>query len=181
MKRSLRAILMAAALTFLGDDCGGGSLISDGSFESWRSDADLGAWQVTAGHIEKVPTWSDAEPGVEMKDSPTDLTQNITPTSSSSCAKVEILAKKEKNATLTISAGGEPVVVPELDWKSHIDYMPVAQRPKKDAPSNVITIGSATYEQVPLVIRKTGTGRVVLVKLTVVGTSSCRPDTSGNR
>jgi hypothetical protein len=180
MKRSFRAVMMIAALTFLGDDCGGTSLISDGNFESWRSDTDLGAWQVTAGHIEKVPTWSDADPGVEMKDDPTELTQNITPTSTSSCARVEILAKRERNATLTISAGGAELAIPELDWAKHVDYMQVAQKPAPRDPSSGIVIGPAAYQQVPLVIRKTGAGRVVLVKLSVVGTSSCRPDTSGN-
>jgi hypothetical protein len=171
--------MMMAALTFLGDDCSGGSLISDGSFQNWRSDTELGAWQVTAGHIEKVPTWSDADPGVELKDDPTELTQSITPSGGTPCAKVEVLAKVESGARLTVSAGGAEIIVPELDWAKHADYMSVTQTAKKDNGSSSGFGSTATYLPVPLVLRKTGKGRVVIVKMSVVGTSSCRPDTSG--
>lgn len=179
MKRiSFGFFTMAAALTFLGDSCSG-SLVSDGSFQSWRSDTELGAWQVTVGHIQKVATWSDADPGAELVDDPTNLTQRITPGPGDTCARVEIMAKVEGSARLTIRAGGTPLQVPELDWEKHVDYMQLAAR-RSVADAGGLDFTTPAYDPIALVLSKSGKGRVVLVKLTVVGTSSCRPDTSGD-
>jgi hypothetical protein len=175
MKRIYLALFtMAFALSFTGQDCGSGPLVTDPGFSLWRANGGLSAFQTTAGHIQKVTTWNDAEFGVEMLDDPTELVQFISPSSTTSCARVTVLAKVDPDARLMIRGGGNAIVVPPMDWGTYVDYMSVVGKDITPDAGDAIFVQRET--RTALTIRKTGRGRVVLVKLNVEGTASCRPD-----
>lgn len=167
MKTWIKTIgVMTIMLTFLGDDCSG-IAVEDSSFQLWTSDTSLAAWDVTAGSIRKAATWSEADPGVELVDVPTEIAQRLT--GSSSCARVTIMGKVEDGASLAIStSAGGSFRVPALDWKEFTDYISLPNRYAADASES----SSPTLR-----IRKSGQGTVILSRVEVQAGTGCGPST----
>lgn len=173
MKRWLKALTPFAMLTFLGDDCGGVQ-VEDPSFRLWTSDTSLAAWDVTAGRIHKAPTWSDADPGVEFLDTPTEIAQTLT--GSADCARVSVMGKVEDGADLEISTGSDSFTVSALDWTTFVDYISVHR-----SESNYDEETGKYAESTPrmLRVRKKGPGKVILAKIEISAASGCGPSTYG--
>jgi hypothetical protein len=174
MNRTLsRCLLCAVALTFLGDNCSGVS-VENGSFRVWEGDGRLGAWDVTEGSIRKAPTWDDSDPGVEFVDTPTEIAQTVTATST--CAQVTVMGLVDESARLAVSTTTS-VAIPALNWDSYTFYLNFSGIPS-DSGSADGSWGSEKRSGNTIRIRKSGTGTVILARIEVKGSSGCGPSTA---
>jgi hypothetical protein len=164
MIRRLKGIAkMALMLSFLGDDCTPVAL-EDGSFNRWKSDSQLVAWDTTAGTIHKAPTWDDADPGVEFVETPTEISQAVQ--GSAACIQVTVMGFVDEDAQLEVKTSTS-FQVPALNWNKYTDYLSLTE--SKTTTSTTTT---------PLLrIRKNGPGKVILSSVEAKSASGCGPST----
>jgi hypothetical protein len=122
--RFLPSIVFIAAATQLGaTDCDGG-ITRDPGFDLWCGDA-LCAWKLERGDIRRVPTWHDADSGVELVDAETAIEQ-FTPVDSSdgTCLRFDLIADVAENAQaeLGVDIYGDGTIertfpLPTARWK----------------------------------------------------------------
>jgi hypothetical protein len=95
-------IVFAAAASQLGaTDCDGG-ITRDPGFDLWCGDS-LCAWKLERGDVRRVPTWHDADAGVELVDEDTAIEQ-FTPVDSSdgTCLRFELISDIAENAQVEL-------------------------------------------------------------------------------
>jgi hypothetical protein len=117
-------IAAALAATQLGaTDCGGG-ITRDPGFDLWCGGA-LCAWKIERGDIRRVPTWHEADAGVELVAAGTAIEQ-FTPVNShdGTCIRFDLIADVAENAQaeLAIDIYGDGTVertfeIPTAHWK----------------------------------------------------------------
>jgi len=94
---STAAIAIAAAGQLGATDCGGG-ITRDPGFDLWCGDA-LCAWKVEHGTVRRVPTWHEADAGVELVDPDTAIEQ-FTPVNSGdgTCIRFDLISNVDEDA-----------------------------------------------------------------------------------
>jgi hypothetical protein len=150
-------------LTFVGEDCTGVA-VEDPSFRMWKSDTELAAWDVTTGNIRKAPTWDDADPGVELVATPTEMSQHLSGTAA--CVQVTIMGLVEDDARLTFGTSST-VNVPSLQWSKFTGYVSMVASTDPDT--------GEVRSSPSLKIRKNGPGRVILSSIDAKSASGCGP------
>src|SRR5258705_16226 len=115
---STAAIVAAAAGQLGATDCGGG-ITRDPGFDLWCGDA-LCAWKVERGEVRRVPTWHEADAGVELIDPGTAIEQ-FTPVNSGdgTCVRFDLISNVDETAQAELAVdiyGGGPAAAPGGGW-----------------------------------------------------------------
>jgi hypothetical protein len=119
---STATIAVAAASQLGATDCG--AITRDPGFDLWCSDA-LCAWKVERGAIRRVPTWHEADSGVELVDPGTAIEQ-FTPVNSGdgTCIQFDLISNVDETAQaeLAVDIYGDGSVertfeIPTAPWQ----------------------------------------------------------------
>lgn len=119
---STAAITVAAAGQLGATDCGGG-ITRDPGFDLWCGDA-LCTWKVERGAILRVPTWHEADSGVELVDPGTAIEQ-FTPVNSGdgTCIRFDLISNvaEDAQAELAVDIYGDGTAertfeIPTAPW-----------------------------------------------------------------
>jgi len=148
-------IVMLGAATQLGNtDCG--QVLRDSGFDLWCGDA-LCAWKVERGDIQKIPTWNQGDPGVELVGNDVAIEQ-LAPVDSGdgSCLEFTLVANVDPGADveLNVDVLGDGTVehserLPAASWKP-LTYDLLIQGP---------------YRGIRFEITKTGAGKAQLANI----------------
>jgi hypothetical protein len=148
-------VLVAAAASQLGaTDCG--QAVRDPGFDLWCG-PEMCAWKVERGDVERVATWNEGDPGVELVGDDVAIEQ-LSPVASSdgSCLEFDMIANIDPNAQVKLNidvfADGLPEyssIVPTSNWK------PLSYR--------VQIVG--LYSGIRFELAKTGSGRAQLASI----------------
>src|SRR5690349_20867075 len=108
---STAAIAAAAAGQLGATDCGGG-ITRDPGFDLWCGDA-LCAWKLERGAILRVPTWHEADAGVELV-APGTAIEQFTPVNSGdgTCIRFDLISDvaEDAQAELAVDVYGDGAV-----------------------------------------------------------------------
>jgi hypothetical protein len=147
--------ITAVAISQMGaTDCG--NIITDPGFDLWCGQ-DLCNWQTERGEIRSVPTWDQADPGVELVGDDTAIAQLTSVNSfDGNCIKFDILVDVElgANVVLNVDVDGDGTVersetIPTSNW----------------APLSFILPINGQYNNVRFEIAKTGDGKAVIAQI----------------
>lgn len=151
-------VLPIAALVAACDD----DLLEDATFRMWCGDDRLCAWNLDTGHIRRAPTWHKNDPGVELVDTPTAISQVVDKTSR--CLKFTTIADVDASAQVTVAI--------DFDDDGSIDYeQPIAAVGFRAVSTEVTA--PIRYTGFRVVITKKGTGRAVLAQIRIQSGSDC--------
>jgi hypothetical protein len=152
-------------LALPGYECG--DVIQDPGFDLWCG-AELCAWELEKGTIERVPTWHERDFGVELIGDQVVMSQlaevnglDVT------CIRYEMIADIEDTATLTLEMDlGDDGTI---DWQRQI--------PSSDWAllSYLVTLPT-DYQGIRFRIRKEGPGRTILAEIEAVESQGCVDD-----
>ena len=99
----VQAILLRVGLAACGALCMApgcnGDVLSDSTFRLWCGDT-LCDWQLDAGHVKQAATWHPDDYGVELVDTPTQISQKTT--EGSSCMEFSAIADVEASAQMPL-------------------------------------------------------------------------------
>jgi hypothetical protein len=157
--RRLLALLIpvAAAMTACDDD-----LLEDATFRMWCSEDRLCAWNVDTGHIRRAATWHKNDPGVELVDTPTAISQVTDKTSR--CLKFTTIADVEASAQVTVGI--------DFDDDGSIDYeQPISAVGFHPVETQVTA--PVRYTGFRVVVTKKGDGRAVLAQMRIQSSGDC--------
>lgn len=150
------AVVAALAASQLGaTDCSGG-VTRDPGFDLWCGEA-LCAWKLERGEVRRVPTWHEADAGVELVETDTAIEQ-FTPVNSrdGSCLRFDLIADVDEaaQAELAVDVYGDGSVertfaIPTAHWRP-VSYE-FAVRPP--------------FTGVRFEIAKRGSGRAVVARM----------------
>lgn len=116
-------VFVAAASQLGASDCDGG-ITRDPGFDLWCGDA-LCAWKLERGDVRRVPTWHDADAGVELVDVDTAIEQ-FTPVDSNdgTCLRFDLISDVAEDAQVELGVDiyGDGSVersfpIPTAHWK----------------------------------------------------------------
>lgn len=162
LRRRLALLLLALPLALLVAACED-DLVEDATFRLWCGDDRLCAWNVDAGHIERVGTWHRRDPGVEFVDTPTILSQ-LVEKGGVRCLTFTTIADVAPSAQMTVGV--------DFDDDGVVDHeQPIVGT----GFANVETEVSAPlrYDSFRILLTKKGTGRAVLAQMRVQSKGSC--------
>ena len=157
-------VLPLAVCFFMGNKCEP-SLLTNPGFELWCDDQ-LCGWSVDEGEVQRVPTWHSQDYGAELVGDLVVISQVLEVTSfdQPECLSFDMVVDVEANASLTI----------EMDFldDGHVEYShPI---PSYDwTPVRYDITPPSYYTSVRFIVRKEGSGRVVLGKIRVSAGDSC--------
>lgn len=148
---------VVVAMTACDDD-----LVEDATFRMWCGDDRLCAWNLDTGRIRRAPTWHKDDPGVELVDTPTAISQVVDKTAR--CLAFTTIADVEASAQVTVGI--------DFDDDGSIDYeQPIAAVGFHSVKTQVTA--PVRYAGFRIVITKKGTGRAVLAQIRIQGASDC--------
>jgi len=156
MKRTIYlALLVAAAASQLGTtDCG--QVTRDEGFDLWCG-SELCVWKVVRGNVRRVPTWHDADSGVELLGADSAISQ-LTPVDShdGQCIRFDLVANVSETAevTLGVDVEGDGTIdhterIPTSSWK----------------PISFRLLVSAPFDGIRFELAKRGDGTAVLARI----------------
>ena len=165
-------VFVAAASQLGASDCDGG-ITRDPGFDLWCGDS-LCAWKLERGDVRRVPTWHEADSGVELTDADTAIEQ-FTPVNSGdgTCIRFDLISDVDETAQaeLGVDIYGDGSVertfpIPTAHWKP-VSYAFVVQPP---------------FTGIRFEIAKRGSGHAVVARMrAAVVTDGCAgvPELSG--
>lgn len=158
LKRLLFALIpVATVLTACEDD-----LVEDATFRMWCGDDRLCAWNLDTGHIRRAPTWHKNDPGVELLDTPTAISQVVD--KSAKCLAFTTIADVDPSAQVTVAI--------DFDDDGSIDYeQPIVAVGFRSVKTQVTA--PVRYDGFRIVITKKGTGRAVLAQIRIQSSGEC--------
>jgi hypothetical protein len=150
-----------AMLLVLGGGCF--DYVDDYGFQLWCGDV-LCAWDLEEGHIERAPTWHEADYGVSFVDDPTAISQLVPSTHLyHGCMRFEAITAVQANAEVRLELDFEDDGSVELertleraDWENTLFYVNPPTR----------------YDQVRIRLVKYGEGWAVVARLRVQDASA---------
>jgi hypothetical protein len=159
------ALLVLVAGSQLGaTDCG--QVIRDSGFDLWCGDS-LCAWKVERGGVQKVPTWSEGDPGVELIGGDVAIEQ-LTPVASSDtygyCIEFDLIANVDEQAEVLLNI--------DLDGDGTIEHTERIATSKWQPISFLLPI-QGSYDGIRFEIAKTGSGKAVLAQIQAQTTTDC--------
>lgn len=157
-RRLLLLVLpLSAALAACEDD-----LVEDATFRMWCGDDRLCAWDLDSGRIRRAPTWHKNDPGVELVDTPTAISQRVDKTSR--CLSFSTIADVDASAQVTVGI--------DFDEDGTIDYeQPIAAAGFREMKT--VVTAPVRYNGFRVVIRKSGQGRAVLAQMRIQSGGEC--------
>ena len=164
MRKIITSILFAGlAASQLGStDCG--NAIADPGFDLWCGDS-LCDWKVERGTIQRVPTWNDGDPGVELVGDDVAIEQ-LSPVASTdgTCIEFDLIANIDLDAMVTLDVDifddgsvDHSVLLPSAPWQSLAYKLPI--------------IG--VYRGIRFELAKQGTGHAVLAQIGAKVVADC--------
>lgn len=165
MQRNLAATLLCAALIPMmgADGSCGDPILENNGFDLWCGDQ-LCFWEIEAGQAVKIPTWHEADFGVELVGNSAAISQQSRIGSGIECLRVRAVANIEETAEVTIEVDffDDGVVdaaerIPTSDW----------------APVTVLITAPEIYSGARFRIKKLGSGTAQLAELGVERADKC--------
>ena len=167
MKTRTWSTVLFASVVFVtqsGYDACSGDILHDSGFDMWCGDS-LCSWQVEKGDIHKVPTWNQADPGVEMVgddvilSQTSDIDQGLAP-----CVQFDLVADIDPDAAVTLDM--------DLYGDGSVDYH--QQIPTSDwAALTYVVKMPARYQGIVFRLRKQGGGHAVLAQIRARSLDEC--------
>ena len=157
----LRAAIVLAGAACMAPGCNG-DVLSDPTFHLWCGEQ-LCTWKTDAGSVRRVPTWHANDYGVELVDTPTQISQETT--EGSECMEFSAVADVEARAQVRIQVDFNLDGVPDFDEAIDETHW----RPTK----KIIHTPKGRGAHFRFIIRKEGTGRAVLAEMRLVRATSC--------
>ena len=149
------ALLVALAASQLGaTDCG--QITSDPGFDLWCGES-LCAWTLERGAVQRVATWNEGDPGVELV-GPDSAIQQLTPVTSfdGTCIEFDLIADVDASSQvyLNVDVDDDGVLeqmeqIPTSNWK----------------PLSYAILVQAPYSGIRFELAKRGTGHAVLAQI----------------
>ena len=156
-------LFVAAAVSQMGaTDCG--NALRDPGFDLWCGDQ-MCAWKVETGSVQKVATWNEGDPGVELIDDGTKIEQ-VSPVAQAdgSCLEFDLIANVDADAqvalNLDVYADGSiehTETIPTSSWAPITFKLPI----------------SGKYRGVRFELTKHGSGHAVLAQIGAKITTGC--------
>jgi hypothetical protein len=148
-------VVVVVAVSQMGaTDCG--NVITDPGFDLWCGQ-DLCKWKTERGEIRSVPTWNEADPGVELVGDDVAIEQFTDVNSQDGdCIKFDMLVDVELGAEvqLNVDVFGDGSV-------EHTETIPTSNW----APLSFILPINGVYDGIRFEIAKTGNGRAVIAQI----------------
>ena len=142
-----------------------GDVLNDSTFRLWCGEK-LCDWQLDAGHVNRVPTWHPNDYGVELADTPTQISQETS--EGSDCMEFSAVANVAASANVQVGVDYDLdgtvdhwETIPESDW--HV--------------TKTLLYGPVGAAHLNFVVRKNGDGRAVLAEIRLQRVTTC----SGSR
>ena len=151
------SIPVAAVLVACEDD-----LVEDATFRMWCGDDRLCAWNLDAGRIRRAPTWHKNDPGVELLDTPTAISQVVD--KSTKCLAFTTIADVEASAQVTVGI--------DFDDDGTIDHeQPIAATGFREVKT--LVTAPVRYASFRVIVTKKGQGRAVLAQMRIQSAGGC--------
>lgn len=167
--RMARVALVALLPLFGGWSSCERSLNADPSFDAWCGDR-LCAWRTDDGQAKQVPTWHEADHGVELAGDPAQISQLITPASpgaAATCVRFEAMTDLASDASVTLGF--------DFADDGSVDYTTALPATHWESVKVLLALPEG-YPTMRILLRKTGAGRAVLAHLRFVATAGCTSD-----
>lgn len=164
----IKSFVLVAVLIGLCAACFDDNLVNNPSFDLWCG-KELCGWQTDEGAIARAPTWHEADYGVSLVETPTQLSQLLQPPEvvNALCLNVDMIADVDTSARarLALDFNDDGIIdfdqaIPDVRWRS-VQF-------KVKTPVN--------YTSVRFELRKEGPGKVVVAQLRVTKNYSSYPD-----
>jgi hypothetical protein len=133
-----------------------GNILADPGFDLW-CDNKLCAWKLERGSIARVPTWNQADPGVELVGNDVAIEQ-LTPVSSGdgSCIEFDMIANIELDATVDLNVDllGDGTI-------EHVEHLPTSNWAPLSYQINI----HGSFAGIRFELTKKGNGRAVIANI----------------
>jgi hypothetical protein len=157
----LRMGIVLAGAASMAPGCNN-DVLQDSTFRLWCGD-NLCAWRLDTGSVKRVPTWHPDDYGVELADTPTQISQ--TTTEGSECMEFSAVADVDATASASIQVDfnfdGKPDYrwpLPETHWR----------------PTKTLIFGPlGMSSQFRFMVRKDGTGHAALAEIRLQRADGC--------
>jgi hypothetical protein len=131
-------------------------VLNDPTFRMWCGE-NLCQWKTEKGRIQKAPTWHRSDFGVELVETPTAISQDVTGRSPG-CLEITMVADVDPSAQVTVSVDFN------RDGSAEFEA-PIAATNWRESKTQVTA--PRVYDGLRFTISKKGTGRAVLAQMRV--------------
>ncbi len=159
-----KVTLVGCAVACMAPGCNG-DVLNDSTFRLWCGDS-LCAWNLDAGHVKQTSTWHADDYGVELLDTPTQISQDTR--EASDCMEFSAVADVDAAAGTRVQVDFNLDGVPDFDEAIAETHWGRA-RLLIHAPDHFNDYG----DRVRVILRKNGVGRAVLAEIRLQRVETC--------